>query len=188
MFSSEDIDRSATVVITHRVSENQQTDYEQWLSEIIPLSKSYPGHLGAQVIRPISEGVATYTIIIRYDSKENMLAWMGSEDREKLIGKVRHLLEDEDHYKVLEGWDFWFTPEGSKARLPTRWKQFLVTWSAIFPLVLLMSYVVGKVFYVLVLPNSIVLRTLVITCLVVMAMVYIVMPRYTNLVHRWLFS
>ncbi len=40
---------------------------------------------------------------------------------------------------MRSGLDFWFTPEGAKAKLPTKWKQFLVTWSAIFPLVLAMT-------------------------------------------------
>ncbi|WP_219701850.1 antibiotic biosynthesis monooxygenase [Marinomonas lutimaris] len=187
MFSAADIERSATVVITHHVKDDRQVDYEQWLSEIIPISKSYNGHLGVQVIRPITDSAVTYTIIIRYETKEHMHAWMQSNDRQELINKVRPLLSVDDRFEMLEGWDFWFTPEGSKALLPTRWKQFLVTWSAIYPLVLLMSFLVGKTFLVLGIQDNLYLRMLLVTCLVVASMVYIVMPRYTHLVHRWLF-
>ena len=38
------------------------------------------------------------------------------------------------------------------------------------------------------LPDNRYLRTLIVTCIVVLLMVYVVMPRYTKAVHRWLFS
>jgi antibiotic biosynthesis monooxygenase (ABM) superfamily enzyme len=188
MFSAEEIDHSATVVITHRVKNNRQRDYEQWLEEIIPLSKTYPGHLGVQVIRPITDITPTYTAIIRYDSKEHLLAWMKSPERQQLIEKVRPLLADDDAFRVLEGWDFWFTPEASKTKLPTRWKQFLVSWSAIYPLVLLVSHLITAGARTTGLPDNLYLRMLVVTCVVVWLMTYVVMPRYTRLVHRWLFN
>lgn len=188
MFPAGEIDRSATVVITHRVSDNHQADYEQWLGEIIPLSKTYPGHMGVQVIRPITDSTATYTIIIRYDTQEHLLAWMHSPNRQRLIDKVRPCLADDDQFRVLDGLDFWFTPDEVKAKLPTRWKQFLVTWSAIYPLVLLMSHLIAAAIHQLELPENLYLRMLFVTCAVVFLMVYVVMPRYTRLVHRWLFN
>lgn len=188
MLSAEEIDCSATAVITHRVGDNHQADYERWLGEIIPLCKTYPGHLGVQVIRPITDTTATYTIIIRYDTQAHLLAWMHSPDRQRLIEKVRPFLADDDKFCVLEGLDFWFTPEAIKAKLPTRWKQFLVTWSAIYPLVLLMSYLVATAIHELKLSENFYLRMLFVTCAVVFLMVYVVMPCYTKLVHRWLFK
>lgn len=188
MFSAGEIDRSATVVITHRVKDDHQIDYEQWLGEIIPLCKTYPGHLGVQVIRPNTQTTVIYTIIIRYDTQENLLTWMHSPDRQRLIEKVRPFLADDDKFRVLEGWDFWFTPETVKTKLPTRWKQFLVTWSAIYPLVLLMSFLIKAAMSELNLSENFYLRMLFVTCAVVSLMVYVVMPRYTRLVHRWLFN
>jgi antibiotic biosynthesis monooxygenase (ABM) superfamily enzyme len=113
---------------------------------------------------------------------------MQSEDRKRLIRKVEPYLADDDRFFVRSGLDFWFTPEGAKARLPTRWKQFLVTWSAIFPLVLLTFPAVEWTMRELAIYDHRYLRTLIVTCLVVFMMVYVVMPRYTKLVHRWLFS
>lgn len=188
MFSANEIDRSATVVITHHIVTHQQLAYEQWLGEIIPLSKTFPGHLGVQVIRPPCDGTATYTIIIRYDSETHLHAWMKSDERRRLIEKVRPLLADDENYRVLEGWDFWFTPEAGKVKVPTRWKQFLVTWSAIYPLVLLMSHLANAGVSRLDLPDNIYWRMLIVTGSVVGLMTYVIMPRYTRLVHRWLFG
>ena len=68
MMSSSEAERGATVVITHRVRDGQQDDYDNWLNEIGPVCKAYPGHLDVQIIRPISGITATYTVIIRFDT------------------------------------------------------------------------------------------------------------------------
>lgn len=186
MISSEDIDHSASAVISHRVDERNHRAYEEWLGEIIPICKRYPGHLGVQIIRP-SGANSGYTVIIRFDDETHLRTWLESEDRKRLIEKVRPLLAADDRFSVLSGLDFWFTPEGSNAKLPTRWKQFLVTWSAIYPLVLLVPLAIAPLMEFLRLPDNHYLKSLLVSCAVVALMVYVVMPQYTRLVQRWLF-
>lgn len=182
------LESGATVVITHRIDRANSMAYETWLAEIIPICKSYPGHLGTIVIRPNSDEVSTYTIVIRFDSEAHLRAWTTSEDRRRLLDKVKSLLLDDDKFSVSSGLDFWFTPEQVKAKIPKRWKQFLITWSAIYPLVVLISKLAGELIHKFSVPDNFYLRMLVITGLVVTMMVYVVMPRYTKLVHKWLFN
>ena len=177
----------ATVVITHRLRENKQTEYERWLEEIAPLCKASPGHLDWHIVRPIPELTETYTVIIRFDTEEHLRAWMESPTRARLIEKVRPLFVTDDDFFISSGLDFWFTPAGAKAKIPVRWKQFLVTWSAIYPLAICMPFVVNPIMQYLGVPNNRFLATLPVTGLVVFLMVYVVMPRYTRLVQRWLF-
>lgn len=187
MTASMETEQRATVVISHQVSDGHQDEYEKWLDEIVPACKSYPGHLGAQIIRPVIGATVTYTVIIRFDTRDHLLAWMGSRDRELLIEKVQPLLAEDDKFFVRSGLDFWFTPEGAKAKLPTRWKQFLVTWSVVFPLVLGVPLILAPMMRLLVVAENNYLKTLLVTCVVVLLMVYVIMPRYTRLVYRWLF-
>lgn len=181
-------EQTATVVITHQVKEDSKNNYEAWLNEIIPVSKNYPGHLGVSIVHPVSGAMATYTVIIRFDTRKNLLTWMESDDRKKLIEKVKPCLVEDDKFFVRSGLDFWFTPEGAKAKLPTKWKQFLVTWSAIFPLVLAMSALIDWLTTSISITLNHPVKVLSLTFLVVLMMVYVVMPRYTKLVHKWLFS
>ena len=183
-----DTEQTATVVISHHVKEQHKNNYEAWLQEIIPVSKSYPGHLGVSIVHPVAGATVTYTVIIRFDTRNNLLSWMQSDDRKKLIAKVQPYLEEEDKFFVRSGLDFWFTPEEAKAKLPTKWKQFLMTWSAIFPLVLSMSAIINWLSSSLAITLNQPLKVLSLTGLVVLMMVYVVMPRYTKLVHKWLFS
>ncbi|MGB5056869.1 MAG: hypothetical protein WBO24_20930 [Nitrospirales bacterium] len=186
--SSSTSGRGATAVITHRVRDGQQEGYDAWLNEIGPLCRSYPGHLDLQIIRPIPGLTATYTVIIRFDAREHLQKWMSSQDRKRLIEQVRPLLAQDDDFFIRSGLDFWFTPEGARAKVPVRWKQFLVTWSAIFPLVLVLPLVVALGLRQLGVPHNHYLDLLLSTGLVVWVMVYLVMPHYTKLIQRWLFS
>ena len=76
----------------------------------------------------------------------------------------------------------------SKAQVPVRWKQYLITWSAIYPLVLGVHFAISPVLRRVGILASPPLATFAVTAVVVFLMVYMVMPRYTRLVQRWLFT
>ena len=181
-------DQGATVVITHRVREGKNADYEKWLHEIAPVCRAAPGHLDWHIVRPLSGLTETYTVVIRFDTRAHLQEWMDSPARARLIEKVQPLFVTGDDFFVSSGLDFWFTPAGAKANVPVRWKQYLVTWSAIYPLALGVPLTIGPVLRLLGVPNNHLLTTLVVTGVVVFLMVYVVMPRYTKLIQRWLFT
>jgi len=178
----------ATVVITHRLRQDKQAEYERWVEEISPLCKAAPGYLDWHIIRPIAGLTDTYTVIIRFDTEPHLRQWMESPTRASLIDKARPLFVADDDYVISSGLDFWFTPTSSGAKVPVRWKQYLLTWSAIYPLVLGVPLMVMPVLSALGLADNQLFSTLAITGVVVFLMVYVVMPRYTQLVRRWLFS
>jgi hypothetical protein len=170
------------------VRDDKHADYEKWVEEIAPLCRASPGHLDWHIVRPISRITETYTIIIRFDTKEHLRDWMASPTRARLIEKAQPLFVTGDDFFISSGLDFWFTPAGAKAKVPVRWKQFLSTWSAIYPLVLGVPLIVTPVLQYIGVPNNRLLTTLAVTGIVVYLMVYVVMPRYTKLIQKWLFD
>jgi uncharacterized protein len=181
-------DEGATVVITHRVREGKHAEYESWLDEIAPLCRASPGHLDWHIVRPIPGLTETYTVVIRFDTRAHLQEWMESPVRTCLIKKVQPLFVTGDDFFISSGLDFWFTPEGAKAKVPVRWKQYIVTWSAIYPLVLGAPLVIAPVLRQLGVFDNQLLSTLAVTGTVVFLMIYVVMPRYTRLLQRWLFK
>src|SRR5262245_55133822 len=143
MSSERPADHGATVVITHRVRENKIADYEEWLKEISPLAKAAPGNLDWNIVRPIPGLTSTFTIILRFDSESHLREWIESPTRARLIKKAQPLFVTGDDFHISSGLDFWFTPAGANAKIPVRWKQCLVTWSAIYPLVLGVPFLVN---------------------------------------------
>jgi hypothetical protein len=178
----------ASVVITHRVHGDKHDEYERWLEEITPLCKASAGYLDWHIVRPVPGVTQTYTVIIRFDTTAHLEGWMRSGARARLIEKVRPLFVGADDFYISSGLDFWFTPAGARAKLPVRWKQYLLTWSAIYPLALAVPLAVAPALRLAGVPPSVPITTLAVTAVVVFLMVYVVMPRYTRLVQRWLFS
>lgn len=180
-------EEGATAVITHKINVGKYAEYEVWLDEIAPRCKAAKGHLDWHIVRPIPGLTETYTVIIRFDTHLHLQQWMGSVDRTQLIEKVKPLLVGDDFF-ISSGLDFWFAPAEAKAKVPVRWKQYLVTWSAICPLVFFTPSIITPLLRALGLAEQHFLSTLVITGIVVFLMVYVVMPRYTKLLRGWLFN
>lgn len=177
----------ATVVISHRIRPDKHDDYETWLGKIAPLAHAAEGNLDWHIVRPVGGLTDTYTVIIRFDTADNLKAWMASPTRQRLVAELKPLLATDDQYTISSGLDFWFAPSTPAPAVPPRWKQFLLTWSAIFPLATVVPLVVLPAMRVVGVPDMYLLNNLVVTAVIVLLMVYLVMPRYTALVRRWLY-
>jgi antibiotic biosynthesis monooxygenase (ABM) superfamily enzyme len=179
--------KGATVVITHGVRQDAHAQYERWLDEIATYCRASAGYLDTHVIRPIPGLTETFTVLIRFDTEANLRAWMESSTRTQLVKRVQPLFMAGDSYAIRSGLDFLFAPASAGAKAPVRWKQYLVTWSAIYPLALLVPMLVAPVLSRLGAADSAFLGTALVTGVVVFLMVYAVMPRYTKLLQAWLY-
>ena len=139
------------------------------------------------VVRPIAGRTSTFTVIIRFDNGENLRGWMHSPTRARMISRVEPFFVQGDDFHISSGLDFWFRSPGAGASAPVRWKQVLVTWSALFPLGLLVSLLVKPLLHRTPLADIQPVTSFFVSGIVLVLMVYVVMPRYSRLVRRWLF-
>lgn len=179
--------QGATVVINHHILDGKQQEYENWLDEIQPICRSAKGNIDWQIIRPIPNLTYVYTVIIRFDTIENLKSWMESEERKALIEKVQPLFTKYDSYYIQSGLDFLFPLNSESQKPPVRWKQYLVTWSAIFPLSIVIPMLLLPVFDFFHFPENKWLYSFFISGIIVFIMVYLLMPRYTSLIKKWLY-
>lgn len=177
----------ATAIISHTIKPDHQTDYEQWLDEIWASCKYFTGYLDRHIIRPIEGKSTTFTAVIRFDTQQDLQTWWTSTQRQSLLKKIEPYLASEAKYSINSGLDFLFTEaEPVTTPTPKRWKQFVLTWSAIFPLVSIGIWLFTTVLQSLQLQPPRLLINLMLTGCVVFMMVYVVMPHYTKLVKNWL--
>ena len=180
--------QGASVVITHHILDGKQQDYENWLAEILPISKQATGFIDLQIVRPIAHLTFVYTVIIRFDTIDNLKTWMQSDSRRKLIEKANPFFRKNDRYQIKSGLDFLFNDKSNDNKVPVRWKQFLTTWSAIYPLSLLTPLLLLSILRFFQIPSNHYFDTLIGTGIIVVLMVYVVMPNYTKLIKRWLYQ
>jgi hypothetical protein len=67
---------------------------------------------------------------------------------------------------------------------PQHYKITIVTWFGVFPTITLLLYLLGPLLDHL----PLVIRTLVLSAIMVPLLTYVVMPWLTKLLHRWLFA
>ena len=180
--------QGASVVINHHILDGKQKQYEDWLNEIGPICRSFTGNIDWQIIRPIPNLTFTYTVIIRFDTIENLKKWMESEERKNLIEKAKPFLVKGDKYLIRSGLDFLFETENEKQKVPVRWKQYLVTWSAIYPLSLLIPIIILPILKTVNFPENKFINSLFVSGCIVFIMVYWLMPNYTKLIKKWLYK
>lgn len=185
--STDDIalDTPVTTVIRQQPKADAVARYEDWLKRVIPVAQGFTGHQGVNVIRPHG-GADAYTIVLHFDTIGNLRKWMDSASRIRLVEEIKPYLREPEAVDIKTGFEFWFTPPpAGKPAKP--WKQFLVTLSAIFPLTILVPWLLQPLlgaWSVLALPG---IRHFLVAVVIVALMVYAIMPRYTRLVSRWLF-
>jgi len=177
--------RSVALIITHTVKTGEEKRYEAWLTEILCAVSSFPGYLGREIFRP-TQGTRTYTSIVRFDATNNLNAWVESETRKSFVSRVSDLLEKGDVHEIRTGIDFWFTPEGVKP--PKPWKQFLLTLSAVYPLSLIIPRLLSPLFSIAPLMGRPYIRGLLIAATLTALLTFVIMPRYTRLVKKWLYT
>ena len=91
--------KHVTLVITHTLLPEQAQRYEQWLGKIMPVAAEFPGHLGANVIRP-ADGDNLWNIIIRFDTLEHLYNWTQSDTRHVLVEEIAPLLAEGDKTEI----------------------------------------------------------------------------------------
>jgi uncharacterized protein len=177
-------DPPVTAVASRRVKPGREEEFEEWVSGILAEAGNAPGYLGSEVLRPSDPEDDEYRIVFRFDHASNLHAWEESEERRRWLEKSRPLLREEEKVSVLTGLETWFTlPSKAGEPAPPRYKMAVVTWLAVFPVVLILFSLFGP--WLELLPT--VLRTLVFTLVMVTLMTYVIMPRMTRLFSFWLY-
>ena len=133
-----------TSIIRHDVKEKEREGYEEWLRKIVPVAATFPGHRGVNVIRP-AKGATEYTIVLHFDTIDNLRLWLDSKERSDLIAEALPKIVGQDRVEIKTGLEFWFTPASKEQRAPA-YKQFLVTLSVIYPLTLLIPVLLNPIF------------------------------------------
>ncbi len=177
-----------TFVINHKIHESNFDKYENWIEKIFSHLSNTDGFLDHQVIFPITGFTQSYTIIVRFTDKDKLENWITSKSRVALLDEIYPYLEENGKYTIQNGMDFLFQPINSQKSTPKKWKQFLITWSAIFPLALIIPILVKPTLRLLHIQENALLDTFFVTGFLVLSMVYLIMPQYTKLIRRWLFN
>lgn len=176
----------SSIIIRHTVRPEFRERYETWLKQIIAAAAEFAGHEGVHILRP-PEGYDTFEIAVRFSSHDAAEAWLSSNIRKELLSSIVPALASDEQLKIKSGIDFWFTPPASKAKQPTRWKQWLITTAVIWPLTIIVPVLYQPLFNIIPAISVWGVRHGIVAATIVALVVYLIMPRVVRLVAGWLF-
>lgn len=167
------------VRVAHRRAREGSVDaYEAVLRGMFSAARRFPGFLGAELTPPLKPG-DEHRVTMKFATEADLERWDASDERVRWHEAMAPLTEGPPEYHILSGMEAWFVPPDTPvSQPPSRARMSLVTWLGIFPTVSLFLWFLAP--FLAGLPFL--LRTAVLTALIVLTMTYMVMPRLT----RWL--
>lgn len=175
--------RPVTVTVRRKVRPGREADYEAWLARLTQgAARDFPGYLGADFHRP-GPGSA-YRSVFRFDSLDHLEAFERSDYRAKMLAEAAPLFAADAAWERLTGLEFWFDPPpGTRLPQPSPHRMALVLIAVVFVLVLAFNLALGPFLTGWPLP----LRLLLTVTLQVVLMTYVIMPRLTPRIARFIF-
>lgn len=131
-----------SVIMSTRVKAGCEAAYRAWEQKIAVAQTAARGLVGYRFEPPIEGVQADWLTILRFDTQENLQAWMDSHARKALLAEAETLTEG-FHYRVTRsGFDQWFPLAAGGTHGPPVWKQNMVVLLMLFPVVFLFGYFV----------------------------------------------
>ena len=177
---AEDRSEPVTVTVARRVAPGREGDFEEWSERLTRTASTFPGFLGAGMLRPGRVG-EPWHVVFRFASDQQLHAWESSPERAILLTAGDDLVHSTALHRV-SGLETWFELPGHTAPAPPKWKMFVVSLAAIYLLQLVLNLVIDP----LELPMP--LRVALIAVAVTALMTWLVMPRLARLLEAWLYA
>ncbi|MBD3764863.1 MAG: antibiotic biosynthesis monooxygenase [Rhodobacterales bacterium] len=173
-----------TVVVRRRIRPGREAEYEAWLNRLARgVADRFPGYLGADFHRPAGPG-GDYRSIFRFDSLDHLEAFERSAYRRQMLAEGAPLFAADAAWDRLTGLEFWFDPPpGTRVPQPSPHRMALVLIGVVFALVLALNLGLGPVMA----GWPLALRLLVTVTIQVVLMTYVMMPRLTPRIARFIY-
>lgn len=176
--------KPVTVIVRRAVRPGHEAAYEIWLQRLTEAARTFPGYLGTNVQPPDPTGPREYTSVFRFDTLAHLQEFEASDLRRQFLEEVTPHVEADAVWERMTGLEFWFAPpSGTVVPQPSPFRMALLLIVVVYGLVLSIGWLVGQMLSAWPYP----LRLLVTISIEVFLMTYVLMPRLTRWLARWIY-
>ncbi|MCA1705030.1 MAG: antibiotic biosynthesis monooxygenase [Actinobacteria bacterium] len=93
----------ATAVTAVQVRQGEEGAFTGWLTQLNKIISTFPGYVSAVVIPPVPPLQSDWVMVQRFQTIEQLRAWLDSDARRSLLDKSTSLLVDEGTTNVIQG-------------------------------------------------------------------------------------
>ena len=172
-----------TVVLSRRPAPGREQDLLGWAGRIVAAAGRFPGHLGAEVFPPDPPERPDLVMAFSFANAAALSAWEHSHERQALLDESRSLVVGEARAHTASGFEGIFAQvPGQPVAPPPRWKTAVVIGLALYPVSLLLAWLLA--------PHltgwNVVARVALTTLIVVPYMSWLGVPYLSRWLRPWL--
>lgn len=163
-----------TVVVTRVVRPGKEEEFDRWAAELDAAADRSAGHLAS--VR-LHDDQGLNHLVHLFDGPQHLEAWEQSPVRSALIAQGNEL--SDVRRTTADGLHSWFTVTSTTRR----WKSFLLTWLAVYPILLALTSVLKLIAPGLPQPALLAISSCTLTAL----LTWVVLPWVNRHARPWLF-
>jgi hypothetical protein len=174
-----------TVVWSRRAKPGRDRALEGLVDRIAREMKRSGGYQGAAIMRPEAGHPQIFSIVAHFSSQADLDNWTTSELRGRLVAEADEVSVGGLNVQQAAGLEAWFQLPGQPIVVPPpRYKMAVVTWLAIFPLL------IGANLAAPALLGSLppIVRVVPVSMVLIVVMTWAVMPLMTKWFRFWLYA
>ncbi len=101
----------ATAVTAVQVRQGEEGAFAGWLTELNKTISTFPGYVSAVVVPPVPPLQSDWVMVQRFQTIEQLRAWLDSDARRSLLDESASLLVDEGTTNVIQGSNTELSPQ-----------------------------------------------------------------------------
>lgn len=166
------------MVVRYAIAFDKYDDFEAWKKNADSVLKAFDGFINITVLYPVKNSDFHY-VIIRFDNASHATNWKKSDARKDIMADA-HVSWMVDKQEIVHDWDLFWHDAFRKSK---KWKQWVVTFLAVYPLTIVMPLMVHRINnFVPLFFFAGILRALLISGF----MTFLIMPLMMKLFRKWL--
>jgi uncharacterized protein len=166
------------IVLERRVRPGAHEAFQHWLKQLMAHAATSPELQGSSVLSSQDD----HFILLRFADRSALDRWQSQPATQALLAAGSEHSIAGERPQVRSGLETWFTlpdrpqPQGP----PPKWKMALVTWCCLLPMVGILTQIIPRTVPFLA-------SLAVSTAIPVSMLTWVLMPRLTRLLFRWLY-
>ena len=129
-------DDGVVEVIITQVKPGKEAAYREWETKVQQAQSKFPGYQGAYVQPPVA-GELGWTTLMRFDTAEQLDAWLKSPERAALVKEAGPLVDYAHLRRMGTSFPGWFPSDPKTGKGPPNWKAGMLVLLGLFPIVML---------------------------------------------------
>ncbi len=133
----------SSLVVEHIVAKSKTAAFENWYHTLAQAAARHQGFVRSDKCPPLdcADDVTKWYTIVHFDSPQHLDAWIGSEERQKILRLGQKFMRAYRFKSFTTGLEGWFSQQSASSEQsglgPPAWKQILSVVFGLYPIVML---------------------------------------------------